>query len=66
MSADVLYLLHGLFSALWTLFTGWYLPGTNVTPAAFALAILFIWLILRWIVRIFGMQSSMKGGGDSE
>lgn len=66
MSADVLLLLRGLFSALWTLVNGWYLPGTNVTPAAFALAILFIWLILRWIVRIFGMQSSMKGGGDSE
>lgn len=66
MSADALMLLRGLFSAFWQLFTGWYLPGTNVTPVAFALAILFIWLILRWIVRIFGMQSSMKGGGDSE
>lgn len=66
MSADALSLLGGLFSAVWELFTGWYLPGTNVTPAAFALAILFIWLLTRRLVRMFDTQSSMKGRGDDE
>ena len=66
MSADALLLLRGLFSAVWTLFTGWYLPGTNVTPAAFSLAILFIWLITRRIVRMFDTQSTMRGGGDGD
>lgn len=57
MSSDVLLLLGGLFRSVWTLFTGWYLPGTNVTPAAFSLSILFVWLIFRWIVRTFGTPS---------
>lgn len=66
MSGDALSLLSGLFSAFWTLFTGWYIPGTNVTPGAFALAILFIWLLVRRLVRMFDTESSMKGGKDGE
>lgn len=66
MSADALSLLGGLFSAVWNLFTGWYLPGTNVTPAALALAILFIWLLVRRLVRMFDTQSTMKGRGEDE
>lgn len=66
MSADALSLLSGLFSAFWRLFTEWYLPGTNVTPAAFALSILFIWLLIRRLVRMFDTQSSMKGRGDDD
>lgn len=66
MSGDAVSLLGGLFSAVWSLFTGWYLPGTNVTPAAFALAILFIWLLIRRIVRMFDTQSTMKGRGEDE
>lgn len=66
MSADALSLLSGLFSGVWQLFTGWYLPGTNVTPAAFALAILFIWLLIRRIVRMFDTQSTMRGGKDDD
>lgn len=66
MSADALSLLNGLFSAFWGLFTGFYIPGTNVTPAAFALAILFIWLLVRRLVRLFDTQSSVKGGGEDD
>lgn len=66
MSADALSLLGGLLSAVWSLFTGWHLPGTNVTPAAFALAILFIWLLVRRLVRMFDTQSTMKGRGEDE
>lgn len=64
MSADVLSLLSGLFSAVWQLFNGWYLPGTNVTPGAFALSILFVWLLVRRIVRLFDSEGSVKGRGD--
>lgn len=66
MSADALSLLNGLFSAFWRLFIGWYIPGTNVTPAAFAIAILFVWLLVRRLVRMFDTESSMKGGGDGD
>lgn len=66
MSGDALSLLSGLFSAFWTLFTGWYIPGTNVTPIAFSLAILFIWLLVRRLVRMFDVESSMKGGKGDE
>lgn len=66
MSADALSLLSGLFSAVWQLFNGWYLPGTNVTPGAFALSILFVWLLVRRIVRILDTQATMKGRGDDD
>lgn len=66
MSADGVSLLRGLFTAIWQLFNGWYLPGTNVTPGAFALAVLFIWLLVRRLVRILDTQSSMKGRGDDD
>lgn len=66
MSADALSVLSSLFSAVWQLFTGWYLPGTNVTPAAFAISILFIWLLIRRLVRMFDTQSTMKGRGEDE
>lgn len=66
MSADAMSLLGGLFSCFWQLFTGWYLPGTNVTPAAFALAILFITLLVRRLVRMFDTQTTVRGRGDDE
>lgn len=66
MTSDALSILGGLFSAVWYLFTGWYLPGTNVTPFAFGVAILFIHLLVRRLVRMFDTQSTMKGRGDDE
>ena len=40
MTADALLVLQTLFQSIWMLFNSWYIPGTNVTPAAF-----FIFLI---------------------
>lgn len=61
-----LYLCLTVCFAFCRLFTGWYIPGTNVTPAAFAIAILFVWLLVRRLVRMFDTESSMKGGGDGD
>lgn len=62
MSSDAFTLLSGLFKAVWQLWTGWYIPGTNVTPAGFSLGILFVWLVLRHLGRIFGVSAAV---GDS-
>lgn len=45
MTADALLVVHMIFSMVWQLFNSWYIPGTNVTPAAFAF---FLWL-LAWV-----------------
>ncbi len=66
MTNDALSLLGGLFSAVWQLFNGWYLPGTNVTPFAFSVSILFVWLLVRRIVRLFDSEGSVKGRGEDD
>lgn len=37
MTSDAIYLLSNMISQAWRLFTSWHFPGTNVTPAAWAL-----------------------------
>lgn len=60
MSADALVVVQSLFGTIWSLFTGWYIPGTHTTPASFLIFILFASFALRFIKRIFG------GGGDDD
>lgn len=40
MTQDGLLIIRTVFTTIWTLFNGWKVPGTNVTPAAWALFIL--------------------------
>lgn len=60
MDQNVFLLLKALLEQTWRLFTGWYFPGTRITPAAFGffcLALEFgVWLLKRYFL----------GGGDSD
>lgn len=49
MTADALSVLQLLFTSIWSLFTSFYIPGTNVTPAGFAIFCLFFVVIVRFI-----------------
>lgn len=62
MRVDVFVFLQSFFALIWRFFSGWYIPGTNVTPAAFMLFLLFFALVLRLIRSLFG--SSVGGGRD--
>ena len=47
MTADALLVLRTLFGSIWALFNSWYIPGTNVTPAAFFIFLCCAYFALR-------------------
>lgn len=59
MTADALLVVRFLFTTIWSFFTSWYIPGTNVTPAAMAFFLLASAAILK-IVKVYLF------GGDSD
>lgn len=58
MTADAVSVLQLLFTTIWTLFTSWHIPGTNVTPANFFMFCLCFSLVVRWLGSLFGWLSS--------
>lgn len=67
MSEDVLLVLKSLFGdpnawyrqpSIWSLFTGWHIPGTNLTPASWAMFCLVFYTGLRFLKRILGGENS--------
>lgn len=52
MTQNAWTVIQVLIRNIWSLFNSWYIPGTNVTPAGFALLILFIALIIKFIKRV--------------
>lgn len=61
MTADAILVLQTLFGSVWSLLTSWYIPGTNVTPAAMFFFILAAFFLLRVIRHYTG---SGEGGGS--
>lgn len=57
MTSDALSVVSLLFSTIWSLFTSWFIPGTNTTPAEFAIFILVVFLIIRTVKRLFDNDS---------
>ena len=54
MTSDALLILQTIFTSIWSLFTSWYIPGTNVTPALMAVFIMLAAFVLRMIKKYFG------------
>lgn len=65
MSSDALAVVRSVFTDIWSLFTSWRIPGTDISPAAWALFSLFFILILQFIIRIFGDGSLDSNGSSS-
>ena len=59
MSSDAVLVARTLFFTIWRLFTSWYIPGTNVTPASMGFMVLSFSLVLRFLKIYF-----MDGGSD--
>lgn len=53
MGSNAVLIVQVFFSSVWQLFTSWYIPGTNVTPAALSFFLLATYFILRWIKQYF-------------
>lgn len=49
MTSDALSVVRVLFSTIWSLFVSWYIPGTNVTPGAVFIFLMFAYFVVRVI-----------------
>lgn len=66
MTRDAFLFLSTFFSNIWRLFNSWYIPGTNVTPGAFSLGLLFIYLITRRLGRLLFVGGVMSERGSDD
>lgn len=55
MTDDALLVVKSLFTTIFSLFTSWYIPGTNVTPALACFGLLFIVILFRALSKIIGL-----------
>lgn len=55
MTNDALSVVSLLFGTIFRLFTSWYIPGTNVTPAVAFFGILFLVIVFRIVNKILGL-----------
>lgn len=58
MTSDAILVVKFVFTTIWSLFTSWHFPGTNVSPAAMAFFLLAAYAILRII------RQNLFDGGD--
>lgn len=56
MTSDALAVVTALFSDIWSLFTSWHIPGTNVTPAAWFMFFVFAVFVLRVVKRFLDIR----------
>lgn len=63
MSNDGMLVLKMLFQIVWRLFTEWYIPGTNVTPAGAGLFFLSAGIGLRFVLGFLGNPGNGFSGG---
>ena len=54
MTNDALFVLRCIFEDIFSLFTSWYIPGTNVTPALMAVFIIIFVFAIRFIRQFIG------------
>lgn len=67
MSGEVLAFLTGCIAQFWHIFNGWYVPGTNVTPAGWAMFLLSAGVLFRFLKKLgFGSASisDLKRGAN--
>ena len=63
MTQNALTVLRFILAWGWRFFTGFHIPGTNVTPAALLLFIFLITILIGWLRGLFNAQ--IKGGSKS-
>ena len=64
MTNDALLVLQTLFQTIFSLFTSWHIPGTNVTPAVALFGILFLSILFRVLSRVLGLWNDEKGDSN--
>lgn len=57
MNQDFAMIVECIFHTIWRIFTRWHIPGTNVSPAAWALFSLTLVTGVRFLKRLAGGDS---------
>lgn len=58
MTSDALSFLSGVIDVLFSIFTSWHIPGTNVTPAMWFVFLLSVGILFRFLGKLgFGKAS---------
>lgn len=57
MTDEAMLVVKCLFSTIWSIFTSWHIPGTNVTPMAMSLFLIIACLGLRFLYSLLGVSS---------
>ena len=58
MTVNALNTLKFILAWGWRFLTGFYIPGTNVTPAAVLLFVFFVTFVLKFARRLFNVSGS--------
>ena len=67
MFPDSVLVVKCLFTTIWSLFTSWKIPGTNVTPAMWAIFCLLFVFVLKFVIPfILGGTSLFVGGSHDD
>lgn len=64
MTDDALLVVDTLFTTIWSIFTSWHIPGTNVTPMAMALFLIVACFGLRLLYSLAHSSGSMDVFSD--
>lgn len=66
MTNEAVSFLSGFFNSVWKLYNSWKLPGTNVTPIAWALFLLLMPVFIRLFKRLLNTPDASGGGSSSK
>lgn len=61
MTQEVRYIITSVFPQIWRLFTGFYIPGTNITPAMIIFFPAFVSLIMFFVKNLLSMNGPSNG-----
>lgn len=56
MTSNALEILRFFFAWGWRFFTGFYIPGTNVTPGGLLLFVFLLSILIGWLRSLFNAQ----------
>lgn len=65
MTSDAIQFYLGYIPQIWKFFISWYLPGTNVTPAALCFFVLSVGLVIRTFKRLTSLPDASFGSSNS-
>lgn len=65
MTSDAIRFYLGYIPHIWKFFTSWYIPGTNVTPAAMCFFVLAVGLVIRTFKRLTSVSDASFGSSNS-